>query len=58
MTLPSRPFPDPDLCKTEHVCADLFSCQAADGRDCPFIMSFGNGFFCQHPERVTFVCRR
>lgn len=50
----SRPFPDAELCRTAHLCAQLFDCLAEDAHYCPHAMPFGDGFFCKHPDREKF----
>jgi hypothetical protein len=50
-------LPDPDICLTEvHPALDQYShCRTANPGQCPFVLPFGRGFFCGHPEREKFL---
>ena len=51
-----RILPDPAICKTlKRGNVDLFDCLVKLPFECKYSVSFGSGFFCNHPERLKFL---
>ena len=50
----TRVFPDPDHCRTVHAFKNLYDCLTEDAFRCPYAISFGNGYYCQHQDRCGF----
>ena len=52
-----RKLPDPDVCRTEFhpSIADFMHCRTPAPSLCPFVVPFGQGFFCCHPMRERFT---
>ncbi len=46
----ARKYPDPKMCKTQHVLDRLYECISEDAWSCPYVMSFGRGYYCKHPD--------
>jgi hypothetical protein len=42
-------------CKTVHVFADFWECQAAQAESCPHSLPLRNCYYCQHPECWSFA---
>jgi len=44
--------PDPEACKTKHVCAHLYKCLVTipDPETCPNCIIFGLHYYCLHPD--------
>jgi len=47
--------PDPDRCKTIHVFADYWECQADHAGFCRYALPLRESFYCQHPESWSFT---
>lgn len=51
----SRVLPDPLVCRAKksglRCDTDLVDCLVPHPRECPYVMRFGDGNFCQHPLR-------
>jgi hypothetical protein len=52
----SRTFPDPAVCKVQHIGRELYECLTDDAHRCPHAFSFGYGFYCKHPDRCHLGC--
>jgi hypothetical protein len=48
-----RKFPDPAVCRVQHITEDLFECEADDADHCPCALAFGLGYYCKHPDRCN-----
>ncbi len=51
-------FPDPNVCRTRHIYDDVCECLLEEARLCGYAFSFGNGFFCRHPDCRAFERRK
>ena len=51
--------PDPARCRARELTSakDLADCLVEPLPACKFLLSFGNGGFCQHPERDRIIAR-
>jgi hypothetical protein len=47
-------LPDPAICRTRKITAEIFECLVEDPNQCRCAMPFGFGHFCQHPQRQCF----
>jgi endoglucanase Acf2 len=50
MQSPSN-LPDPEICRTRLVYEELWECLVKYAFRCPHSIRFGNGYYCDHPER-------
>ena len=50
-------LPNPKVCLTQvHPALREYShCHTPRPQHCPFVLPFGRGFFCRHPEREKFL---
>jgi hypothetical protein len=50
-----RRLPDPAICRTREIVSPrLMRCLVENPEACPFLTRYGGGFFCRHPDRLTF----
>jgi hypothetical protein len=50
----SSNLPDPDKCKTQLVCDDLWYCLTHNASRCRHVIGLGNEYYCDHHERHSF----
>jgi hypothetical protein len=51
----TSPLPDPAVCRThDRGLKDFSDCLVTNPSQCPYVTSFGGGFFCRHPDRKAF----
>jgi hypothetical protein len=52
----SRPqsLPDPKVCHTRYLSEKLFDCMVKNPQSCRYVLNFGNGFYCRHPNPRQF----
>jgi hypothetical protein len=43
-------YPDPDRCRVKRTHDDIYECETDDD-SCPYILHFGYGRYCRHPDR-------
>lgn len=57
--IPWRDPPDVARCRARQVPgqAGLVDCLVAEGARCPYALSFGYGFLCNHPQRDEIIAR-
>jgi hypothetical protein len=55
---PERTLPDAAICRGESIgSTDLVDCLVPSPVECRYALPFGNGYFCQHPDRKGIVAR-
>jgi hypothetical protein len=47
-------LPNSDICRTQLVYDELWECLVKYAFRCPHSIRFGNGYYCDHPERNVF----
>jgi hypothetical protein len=47
-------LPNPEICRTQLVYDELWECLVKYALRCPHAIRFGNGYYCDHPERNDF----
>lgn len=52
-----KQLPDLAACRALRVLPTLVECLVVKGHLCPYATPFGNGLFCEHPERDQIVAR-
>jgi hypothetical protein len=50
-------LPDTVVCRSKLITPRLVECTAQGAEDCPFVVAFGRGFFCWHPQRFEIAMR-
>jgi hypothetical protein len=54
----SELVPAPKVCVTRLLePVGLVECLTGSPQQCPYVLAFGDGFFCQHPDCRTFTKR-
>ncbi len=51
----ARVLPDMQICRATDLITDFANCLVERPYECRYAMSFGNGFFCKHPDRKTII---
>ena len=55
MTEAESTLPDSEVCRTKDIWSDwMMVCLVDDPKTCPFVIPFGDGFYCHHPDRKKF----
>jgi len=54
MSTAKKTLPDPEICRTKTICPDLMECLVERPSTCPYVVPFGEGYFCRHPDRKKF----
>lgn len=44
-------------CRVNHWTGDLYDCQEVGPYRCPYALSYGNAYFCRHPDRAEMATR-
>jgi len=44
-------------CRLNHWVGDLYDCQEVGPYRCPHALSYGNAYFCRHPDRAMMANR-
>ncbi|MBI5687249.1 MAG: hypothetical protein HZC54_19420 [Verrucomicrobia bacterium] len=54
-----RPLPDPAICRAQRVLPGLIECLVTKPKphQCPCATFFGNGIFCENPDREAIIAR-
>ena len=51
-----RSYPDLEICRTRLLePVGLVECLAESQEKCPYVLAFGDDFFCQHPDGLAFA---
>ena len=53
----SSPLPDTTSCRVKFLNMELAECLAERPASCPFVVAFGNGYYCWHPHRLEIASR-
>jgi hypothetical protein len=49
-------LPDPKVCVTQRLePVGLVECLVKSPQRCPYVLAFGDGFFCRHPDCHKFA---
>ncbi len=48
-------LPDRKICRVKDVVSDIAECLTENPGMCRYVMQFGYGFFCRHPQRKEFM---
>ena len=51
----TRVLPNMLICRATDLIPDYANCLVEKPTACPFVISFGNGFLCKHPDRKTII---
>ncbi len=50
-------LPDPEICRAKAHTSEFADCLAKSSGLCPYILYFGVGCFCRHPQRKQIIAR-
>lgn len=53
-----RKLPDTAVCRVNHWVGDLYDCLVEGPCGCPHVLSYGDAYFCRHPNRTTMAASR
>jgi len=55
---PERKLPDPAICRAKRAgFGDYADCLVHLPVECGYALRFGEGYFCQHPQRADIIAR-
>ena len=51
-----KPLPNPEICRTRYLghVINLCECLVNNPNRCPYVLRFGEGVFCRHPDGRKF----